>query len=93
MLAWLKRYMSVSLLAVLAVVAYVLFFNDYSVMHNVDNAAEIRRLEKLIAEYEDTLQHYSRLNHQLDTNPAELERIVREHHFMQRPSEDVYVFE
>ncbi|GFI07365.1 hypothetical protein IMSAGC006_02122 [Muribaculaceae bacterium] len=29
----------------------------------------------------------------LDTDPAELEKIVREHYHMQRQSEDVYIFE
>ena len=46
-----------------------------------------------ISEYEDTLLHYQRLNAKLDTDPAELEKIVREHYHMQRPSEDVYIFD
>lgn len=84
--------MSVSLMVVLAFVAYVLFFNENSVMTSIDNAARIRTLEQQIAMHEDTLRHYQFLIDRLDGNPAELERIVREHYFMQRPSEDVYRF-
>ncbi len=91
MLNWFKRYISLSLVAVLGFVGYVLFFNDYSMSRSIENASEIRRLRTLIAQYEDTLQHYTRLNQMLDTNPAELERIVREYYFMQRKSEDVYI--
>lgn len=80
------------MLAVLAFVAYVLFFNDNSVMKNMEYAAQIRDLKEQIAMYEDTLQHYAALNHRLDTNPAELERILREKHHYQRQSEDVYIF-
>lgn len=93
MIRWLKRYISLPLLVVVAFVAYVLFFNENSVMQSMDYAAEIRSLQNKIAQYEDTLQHYEQLNRRLDSNPEELERIVREHYHMQRPSEDVYIFD
>jgi len=93
MINWLKRYVSPSLLIVLAFVAFVLFFNENSVMRSMDYAAQIRDLEEQIAEYEDTLRHYEELNRRLDSDPIELERIVREHYHMQRPSEDVYIFD
>lgn len=93
MINWLKRYVSPSLLMVLAFVVFVLFFNENSVMRSMDYAAEIRDLEEQIAEYEDTLRHYEELNRRLDSDPVELERIVREHYHMQRPSEDVYIFD
>ncbi len=88
-----KRYISLPLLIVVAFVAYVLFFNENSVMQSMDYAAEIRSLQNKIAQCEDTLRHYEQLNRRLDSNPEELERIVREHYHMQRPSEDVYIFD
>ena len=39
------------------------------------------------------MQYYHRLNASLSTDPRELERIVREQYHMQRPNEDVYIFE
>ncbi|MBP3534626.1 MAG: septum formation initiator family protein [Muribaculaceae bacterium] len=93
MIKWLKRYVSLSLLVVLGFVAFVLFFNENSVMRSMDYNAEIRSLEKEIAQYEDTLRHYQALNDRLNSDPAEMERIVREHYHMQRPSEDVYIFD
>lgn len=92
MLKWLKRYVSLPLLVVLGFVAYVLFFNEYSVMTSMDNAAVIREKERQIAQYEDTLRYYQHKLDLLDSDRAELERIVRENYFMQRPSEDVYRF-
>ena len=93
MLTWLKRYVSLSLIIILGFVAYVLFFNENSIMRNMEYASQIRELEKEIAVYEDTLMHYQQLNEMLDGNPAEIERIVRERYHMQRLSEDVYIFE
>lgn len=93
MIKWLKRYVSLSLLVVLGFVAFVLFFNENSVMKSMDYASEIRDLEAQIAQYEDTLRYYQELNARLDSDPRELERIVRVNYHMQRPSEDVYIFD
>ncbi len=93
MIQWIKRYFSLSLIVVLAFMAFVLFFNDNSVSKSYEYAAEIRKLEERISQYEDTLRHYQELNRRLDSDPQELERIVREHYHMQRPSEDVYIFD
>lgn len=93
MIQWLKRYFSPSLMVVLAFIAFVLFFNDNSVAKSYEYAAEIRKLEERISHYEDTLRYYQELNHRLDSDPQELERIVREHYHMQRPSEDIYIFD
>ena len=90
---WIKRYFSFSLMVVLAFMAFVLFFNDNSIAKSYEYAAEIRSLEERISPYEDTLRHYQELNRRLDSDPRELERIVREHYHMQRPSEDVYIFD
>ena len=52
---------------------------------------QIDELRAEIKENNDTMQYYLRLNHNLDTDPATLERIVRERYHMQRPNEDVYL--
>lgn len=93
MLNWLKRYVSLPMLVVLGFVVYVLFFNENSVKKNIAYAVEIRDLKTQIAQYEDTLTLYQRLNSLLDGNNDEMERIVRENYQMQRPSEDVYIFD
>lgn len=93
MIKWLKRYVSLPLIVVLAFVVFVLFFNENSVIKSYDYASEIRSLERRIAECEDTLRLYQELNRRLDSDPRELERIVREYYHMQRPSEDVYIFD
>lgn len=88
---WLKRYISVPQLAVLGCMAYVLFFNENSVKHNMELSKDKRELEARIAMYEDTLQLYTQLLHRLDTDPSELERILREQYHYQRLSEDVFL--
>lgn len=93
MIKWLRRYVSVPFLVGLAFVGYVLFINDNSMMRSLEYASEIRALEAKIEQLEDTLALYQSLNRSLDSNPEELERIVREHYRMQRASEDVYIIQ
>lgn len=60
---------------------------------SMEYQAEIDRLTEEIKENTDTMQYYRKLNAELSVNPEALERIVREQYHMQRPGEDVYVFE
>lgn len=92
-LQWIRRYVSLWSVAVTACMVYLLFFNDNSVKTSMEYATQVRQLKREIAACEDTLRLYDELNRRLDTDPTELEKIVREHYHMQRPSEDVYVFE
>ncbi|MCH5327309.1 MAG: septum formation initiator family protein [Duncaniella sp.] len=93
LLDWCRRYLSLTLLASLLVGAVVLFFNENSLLRTVGQEQRIDELQVLIAEAQDTLDYYRQLNRSLDTDKETLERIVREQYHMQRPDEDVYIFE
>ena len=73
--------------------AFVMFFNDNSVVETYEAEKEIDRLTTEIRHELDTLNYYRRLNASLDTDRETMERIVREQHHMQHPNEDVYIFE
>ena len=85
-MSWLRRYISLSLMLVIGFMAFVLFFNDNSMMAGMEYATQVRDLKQQIARCEDTLRLYRDLNMRLDTDPAELEKIVREHYHLQRQS-------
>lgn len=93
MLQWCRRYISVTFLILIAFIAIVLFFNDNSFVKSVEYTTRISELREEIRANEDTLRHYQRLNHALDTDPETMERIVRENYHMQRENEDVYIVE
>lgn len=81
------------LMIVLAFVLFVLFFNDHSVMQSMEYSRQIDSLEQEKRRCEDTIAKYLELNERLVTDPATIERIVREHYHFQRANEDVYVFD
>jgi len=76
-----------------AVLSFVLFFNDNSVMRTYEHEKEIERLQAEIRDNNDTLMYYQQLNDRLDTDKETMEKIVREQYHMQRPGEDVYIFD
>ena len=92
-IAWCRRYVSVTLLIVVGFVLIVLFFNENSILKSIEYNSRIIELRHEIKMNNDTLEYYRRLNHSLDTDPATMERIVREKYHMQRENEDVYIID
>lgn len=90
---WTHRYISFTLMIVVGALAYVLFFNENSVMRTYQYEREIDRLQAEIQDNRDSLEYYQLMNHQLNQDPAVMEKVVRENYHMQRPSEDVFLEE
>lgn len=90
---WSRRYIRLSFIAMVAVVAYVLFFSENSVVDYYHYQTEIDRLRAEIMEGNDSIEYYENLNRRLRTDPETMERIVREQYHMQRANEDIYVVE
>lgn len=91
-LIWARRYLKWPFITAVAVMVFLTCFNDNNVARYYEYDVEIERLHAEIAMHEDTLAHYRSLNERLGSDPATMERIVREKYHMQRPNEDVYVF-
>lgn len=92
-LSWLRRYIKLPLVLIVGYLAFVLFFNEYSIAKSIELDHSIDSLRREIKSYRDTAQKYILLNEQLNKNPQEMERVVREQHHMNHTNEDVYVFE
>ena len=90
---WIRRYIKWPLVLTVAYLAFVLFFNEYSIVRNFELEQKIDSLKQEIKLYEDTAKKYKLLNEQLNKNPEEMERVVREQHHMNKINEDVYIFE
>ncbi|MBO5272149.1 MAG: septum formation initiator family protein [Muribaculaceae bacterium] len=90
---WLRRYIKWPLVIAIAYLAFVLFFNEYSIARSFELEQKIDSLKIEINNYQDTAQKYKLLNEQLNKNTEEMERVVREQHHMNRVNEDVYIFE
>lgn len=90
---WFFRYVSPTFIIAVLVIGYILFYSDYSIIKQKEQADRIEELEAVIKLYQDSLQYYQKLHQDLRTSPEELEKIVREKYMMHRKNEDVYEFE
>lgn len=91
--SWIRRYVKLPFICVLAYLLFVLFFNENSIARSIELNEVIDSLKQEIKFYKDTTQHYINLNEQLNNNPEVMERVVREKYHMNRPNEDIYIFE
>lgn len=90
---WLKRYLSFTSVAVVAILAYLMFFTDNSVSTNYAQSLKNDSLRREIKIETDSLNYYRIQNQLLTTNREALEQVVREHFHMQRKGEDIFIIE
>lgn len=91
---WCRRYLAnFNLIAIAAVLCYILFFTDTSIGATYTYEKKITRLEREKQAWADTLAFYNDLNSRLDGDKEMIERVAREHYLMKRPHEDVFTAE
>ncbi len=91
--SWIRRYIKLPFICVVAYLLFVLFFNENSIARSIELNEIIDSMKKEIKFYKDTTNYYIMLNEQLSNNPEAMERVVREKYHMNRTNEDVYIFE
>lgn len=89
---WLRRFLSPWTLLCLAVVAFILFSGDNSVMQSIEHQRTIDSLRCELEANRDTMLYYRELNRRLASDHTLMEQVVREQYGMKKASEDVYVF-
>ena len=91
---WARRYlMNFSLIAIVGMLAYILFFTDTSIQQTYIYEHQAEQLSHEIRVETDSLEYYRNLNRRLASDPHTLEKPAREQYPMQRPHEDVFVIE
>jgi cell division protein FtsB len=90
---WCRRFIRIPALIVFLILVYLMFFQENSIQKLTSYRNTIDSLEREIAVNTDTMEYYRALNQRMDNrDPEIIEKIVREHHNMNLPGEDVYVF-
>jgi len=79
------------LIIIIAFAVYITFFSDYNYMKVVEYENEIKQLKAEIKACSDSIRLYQERLDRLDSDPADLERIVREEYHMKRDKEDLYI--
>ena len=90
--SWFRRYFSLLTLGVIAVILYMIFFSDTSVLKKIEYQRIIDSLRTEVEINRDSMLYYKNLNSRITTDPEVMEQVVREQHNMKRPNEDVFIF-
>lgn len=90
---WCRRHISLTVIAVVAFIVYMIFFNPLSCNRMNELKDQEVMLKKEIKREQDSAAYYNRLNSTLNSDPSTLEQKARENYRMQMEDEDVYIVE
>ncbi|MGK6350920.1 FtsB family cell division protein [Parapedobacter sp. DT-150] len=79
------------LIAAVAFVIWMLFFDRHDVAMQYDYYSQLKGLKAEKAFYTQEIEHVNKTLNDLNTNPQELQRMAREKYKMKKENEDVFV--
>lgn len=91
---WRRRRGAIPFIVIATVIVLVLFLNEEtSVKTNMEYEARINDLKQEIKHNRDSAEYYHQHRLAIENGEGDLERLARERYHMQRPTEDVFVYE
>ena len=91
---WRRRRGAIPFIVIATVIVVVLFLNEEtSVKTNMEYDSKINQLKSEIKSNNDSAAYYRRHRMAIEKGEGDLERLARERYHMQKPSEDVFVYE
>lgn len=87
----LRPFISKYLIALVAFVVWIVFFDDNNLRQHQKNLLELAQLEEQVAFYKQKIEADKRKLYELQTNDENLEKFAREQFFMKKADEDIYV--
>lgn len=91
---WKRRRGAIPFIVIASVIVVVLFLNEEtSVKTNMEYEGRINDLRQEIKHNRDSAQYYREHRLAIENGEGDLERIARERYHMQKPTEDVFVYE
>jgi len=79
------------LIAIVAFVVWIMFFDDNNIRQHQKNIQELALLEEQVDFYKNKIEADKRKLYELQTNDANLEKFAREQFFMKKADEEIYV--
>ncbi|MBI3512107.1 MAG: septum formation initiator family protein [Bacteroidetes bacterium] len=86
-----KFFLNKYILTVLILAGWLLFFDKNDVFSQVDRHREVMKLQAESDYFRNEILRNKKEQHELQSDPALLEKFARENYFMKRDSEDVFV--
>ena len=79
------------LIVFIAYTVFVTFFDQHSLIHRWQTHQKISQLEKEYKFYQDEIKSNKQKKFELQSSNANLEKFAREHYFMKKENEDIFI--
>lgn len=72
-------------------IVFVTFFDNHSLIHRWETHRRIVEMEKELKYYQKEIKDTRQKTNELRSNRENLEKFAREHYYMKKESEDIYI--
>jgi cell division protein FtsB len=79
------------LIVFLAFSVFVTFFDEHSLIHRWQTYRKISEMEKELKFYQDEIKATKTKKNELQSSDANLEKFAREHYYMKKEDEDIFI--
>jgi cell division protein DivIC len=79
------------LIVFVAFAVWVTFFDEHSLIHRFGSYRRISLMEKELKFYQDEIKANRQKKNELQSSDENLEKFAREHYFMKRQDEDIFI--
>ena len=91
---WKRRKGAIPFIVIATAIVLVLFLNEEtSVKTNMEYESRINDLKREIQHNHDSAEYYRQHRLAIENGEGDLEKLARERYHMQRPTEDVFVYD
>lgn len=74
-----------------AYTVFVTFFDQHSLVHRWQTHQKISEMEKEMKYYEDEIKTNKQKRYELQSSNENLEKFAREHYYMKKENEDIFI--
>jgi cell division protein FtsB len=79
------------LIVFLAYAVFVTFFDQHSLIHRWQTHQKVAQMEKEYKFYQDEIKSNRQKKFELQSSNANLEKFAREHYYMKKENEDIFI--
>ena len=79
------------LIVLVSYAVFVTFFDEHSLIHRWESRQKINRLEEELNFYQEEIKTTKQKKNELQSSDENLEKFAREHYFMKKKSEDIFI--
>jgi len=86
-----KIFLNKYLIVFVAFAVWVTFFDEHSLIHRFQSHRRISQMENEYKYYQDEINATKQKKTELQSSDENLEKFAREHYFMKRQDEDIFI--